>query len=291
MRAGGVSRRYRPHLSGPANHRGPVFHGVACKNASMNARPARSDDYPWYDSVWLAQYARATRIIREVRPAALAGFIEAFRILRTRADFEPVRLARPFGDAELAEIRRVVDSLAPARLELHEARTFRRFVVHDHEVFNRLQRRAVPLVSEAVGEPVEASYNFLSLYASQGICPIHMDAPNAKWTLDLCVEQSVAWPIHFSTVQPWPEGPDEKWSDPHWDQEVKRSQRFTTHELAEGEAIVFSGSSQWHYRDAMPARSPRDRATLLFLHFIPAGTAELVQPRTWGRRFGIPELA
>ena len=31
-----------------------------------------------------------------------------------------------------------------------------------------------------------------------------MDAPDAKWTLDLCNEQSDAWPIHFSRIMPWP---------------------------------------------------------------------------------------
>jgi hypothetical protein len=256
----------------------------------MHARPARSDDYPWYDSAWLAQYARAREIVRATRPDALAAFLEAFRVLRTRADFEPVHLQRPFGDGELAEIRAVVDSLTPASLELHEARTFRRFVVHDHEVFNRLQQRAVPLVSEAVGEPVEASYNFLSLYASRGVCPIHMDAPEAKWTLDLCVEQAVPWPIHLSAVQPWPETPAAEWADPHWEERLKRSQPFTSHSMREGEAIVFSGSSQWHYRDAMPARGPEDRCTLLFMHFIPAGTAELVDPANWERLLGIPGI-
>ena len=254
-------------------------------------RPVRSDSYPWYDSDWLAQYVRAKGIIRDARPDSLAGFVDAFRVLRTREDFQPVRLERPFGDQDLAEIRQAVDSLEPSRLELHEARNFKRFVVHDHEVFNRLQQCAVPLVSQAVGEPVEASYNFLSLYASQGVCPVHMDAPDAKWTLDLCIDQSVPWPIHFSAVQPWPEGSDQKWADPKWDEHLKQSQRFTTHQLREGEAIVFSGSSQWHYRDAMPARGPRDRCTLLFMHFIPVGTAELVRPANWARLFSIPELA
>lgn len=259
-------------------------------DGSPTMRPPRSKSYPWYDSVWLAQYVRAREIVRVTRPDALASFIEAFRVLRTRKDFEPVRLERPFGDEDLGEIRGVLDSLAPTRLELHEARTFKRFVVHDHEVFNRLQRRAVPLVSQTVGEPVEASYNFLSLYASQGVCPIHMDAPDAKWTLDLCIEQSVPWPIHFSAVQPWPEDEEEQWADPKWDEHLKRSQPFTAHQLQEGEAIVFSGSSQWHYRDAMPAKGPRDRCALLFLHFIPAGTAELVRPANWARLFSIPEL-
>ncbi|MCA1652475.1 MAG: hypothetical protein LC753_20155 [Acidobacteria bacterium] len=32
-----------------------------------DSRPARSQLYPWYDSVWLTQYAQAKAIIRLVR--------------------------------------------------------------------------------------------------------------------------------------------------------------------------------------------------------------------------------
>ena len=99
---------------------------------------------------------------------------------RTRPDFQVRLFERPFDDHTLHEIRRVVLSLRPTDLELHEARAFGRFVVHDHPFFTELQQRTVPLVSEAVGEPVETSYNFLSLYGSQGVCPPHMDSPEGK---------------------------------------------------------------------------------------------------------------
>jgi hypothetical protein len=92
-----------------------------------------------------------------------------------------------------------VASLRPTDLELHEARTFGRFVVHDHPYFTELQQHIVPLVSAAVGEPVEAAYNFLSLYGGLGVCPPHMDSPEAKWTLDLCLNQSAPWPASPSS--------------------------------------------------------------------------------------------
>ena len=57
-----------------------------------------------------------------------------------------------------------------------------------------------------------------------------------------------------------------------------------------GQAILFSGSSQWHYRDAMPALSTKSSCDLLFLHFIPRGTRELLNPLKWARLFDIPEL-
>lgn len=256
------------------------------------SRPARSQLYPWYDSVWLTKYARAKAIIRMVRPDALAAFVDALRVFHTRPDFQVRLLERPFDDDTLGEIRRVAASLRPPDLELHEARMFGRFVVHDHPFFTELQQRTVPLVSGVVGEPVEAAYNFFSLYAAVGVCPVHMDSPEAKWTLDLCVDQSTPWPIYFSQVRPWPDSEAEAWPDENWEDKVKRSPslHFTPYALQPGQAVVFSGSSQWHYRDAMPEASGQRFCNLLFFHFIPRGTAELVQPKNWARLFRIPEL-
>lgn len=249
--------------------------------------------YPWYDSMWLAQYTRAKAIIQTVRPGALADFVAAMRVFRTRSDFRVTDLDRVFDDGVMQEIRHTVKTLRPTDLEMHEARRFGRFVVHDHRFFTELQSRTVPLVSEVVGEEVVPQYNFLSLYSAMGVCPVHMDAPSAKWTLDLCIDQSGPWPIYFSEVLPWPEsdggeGPQEGWEDA-----LKRSPdiHFTAYTLQPGRAVVFSGSSQWHYRDAMPRSDGRQFCDLLFFHFIPRGTSELVQPSNWARLFGIAELA
>jgi hypothetical protein len=257
------------------------------------ARPSNSRLYPWYDSVWLSKYEEAKSIIRRVRPDALPAFLTAFRILHTRPDFKVKFLEQPFDDATLAEIRRVTASLQPTDLELHEARQFGRFVVHDHPFFAELQQRTVPWVSEIAGEPVEAGYNFLSLYTSKGVCAVHMDAPRAKWTLDLCIDQGAAWPIYLSEVQPWPDSAEEAWKKEGWENHIRqsRSLKFSAYTLQPGQAILFSGSSQWHYRDPMPDVSCKQFCTLLFFHFIPKGAAELVRPKNWARLFGIPELS
>ncbi len=255
-------------------------------------RPANSRLYPWYDSEWLSKYVEAKATIRAVKPDALAGFVDAFRILHTRPDFQVKLLEQPFDTATLGEIRRVAASLRPTDLELHEARRFGRFVVHDHPFFTELQQRVVPLVSELVRESVETSYNFLSLYTASGVCSVHMDAPSAKWTLDLCIDQGSPWPIHFSEVQPWPDSVAEVWRNDGWEEKIKQSRSidFTPYTLRPGQAVIFSGSSQWHYRDPMPKASGKQFCNLLFFHFIPRGTAELVKPQNWARLFGIPEL-
>jgi hypothetical protein len=122
-----------------------------------------SDVYPWYDSMWLAEYTRAKNTIEATRPEVLRAFVDAFRIFHTPPSFRVRLLERIFDDDTMAEIRRVVGSLRPTDLELHEARAFGRFVVHDHPHFTALHHRVVPIVSGVVGEPVEPAYNFLSL--------------------------------------------------------------------------------------------------------------------------------
>jgi hypothetical protein len=260
----------------------------------IESRPARSQLYPWYDSGWLMEYARAKAIIEEVKPEALTEFVNAFRILHTRPDFQARLFDRIFDDDTFEEIRRVTASLRPKNLELHEVCMFGRFVVHGHPFFTELQRRTVPLVSEAVGEPVEMTYNFLSLYGARGVCPLHMDAPKAKWTLDLCIDQSAPWPIYFSQVNPWPqsEAETEEWADEDWENKVKQSPslHFRPYALQPGQAVAFSGSSQWHYREPIPEAGGRTFCNLLFFHFTPSGTSKLVEPRNWARLFGIPEL-
>lgn len=227
----------------------------------VSERPERSGVYPWYDSVWLGEYARAKATIAAARPERLEAFVAAFEVFRTARSFREQRLAHVFGDDTMAEIRRAVKSLRPTDLELHEGRAFGRFVVHDHPLFAALQEQLVPLMSETVGEPVESAYSFLSLYGARGVCPPHLDSPQAKWTLDLCIDQSAPWPIHVSQVCAWPE--------PAADAALDR---------------------EWHYRDRIPRSPGRTFAELLFFHFIPAGTAALLPPDTWPIRFGVPEL-
>jgi hypothetical protein len=259
---------------------------------SRRQRPSRGQRYPWYDSVWLETFEQAKDIVRRVRPQALAEFVQAFRVFETPLDFRVREFDTVFDDEVMTRIRALVHSIKPVELEMHEVQTFRRLVVHDQPLFTELQQTLIPRVSEAAGEPLEASYNFLSLYSAMGVCPVHMDSPEAKWTLDLCIDQSHPWPIHFSQVHPWSHLADKAWMGPAWDQEIRQDplNHFETHILRPGSAILFSGSSQWHYRDAMPAGGSRPFCDLLFFHFIPKGTAELIKPGNWARLFDVAEL-
>ncbi len=254
-------------------------------------RPSRSSRFPWYDSLWLQDYEAALDLIDRHAPERLDEFVTACSVFATDPSFETIVIEQFADETTLRDIRAVIAGLDPSLLEMHEARTFRRFVVHDHPYFTALQESYVPRVSALVGEVVEPAYNFLSLYSSSGVCPVHLDTPQAKWTLDLCVNQPQPWPIRIGRVRPWSVALDHDWGD-GWDAIVKAdgSNEFRSHVVEPGGAIVFAGSSQWHFREPLPSAVPGESTDLVFFHYVPAGTRQLVEPSTWAERFGVAEL-
>jgi hypothetical protein len=247
--------------------------------------------FPWYDSVWLRRYVAAVEFIGHTHPGKLDMFVEALRPLRTRRDFRVQRLAGIFDAQRLQAIRQTVAGIPAATLEAQERQRFGRSVVHNYAPFTALQRELIPLVSEIVGEEVEARYNFLSLYSSAGVCEPHFDAPTTKWTLDICIEKTVAWPLFISQTIEWPETfscENRDWRDTVLGD---ASLLFEPFDIEPGDGLVFSGSSQWHYRRPLDQPTRGDFCHLLFFHFLPAGMGEIASPKNWPLIFGIEELA
>jgi len=249
-----------------------------------------SDRFPWYDGAWLRAFADVRHHLAVHDPVALAQFLAKTDVFRTSPEFSARHLQDVFTPDVMERVRTLTKSLTPSDLELHEAKSFGRWVVHDHPYLTELQREATNRVSALCGEEVEPCYNFLSMYTQLGRCPIHMDTPQAKYTLDICVDQSEPWDIHFSQIVPWPEDGVE---GEDWSERVRSDPglRFEAIALNPGEAVLFSGSSQWHFRDPIPKSGGRSFCDLLFFHYIPKGTAEFVEPTNWPTLFGRPELA
>jgi len=249
-----------------------------------------SDHFPWYDAWWLARYVSAKDYIGQHCPTRLAEFLGALDPLRTRPDFQARLHHHLFTQEQFDTIRAAVRSIKPDALETHELLRHGRYVVHDLPMLADIHAAMAPIVSELVGEPVEPMYSFIALYNQNGVCPVHLDAPISKWTLDLCVEQSEPWPIAFSEVDPWPEEFDPGMQG--WEEYIRSSagHRFSSMSMEPGQAVVFSGSSQWHYRE--PLRSPcaDSHCDLLFLHYITAGMKEVSEWKNWESQFRVPGL-
>ncbi len=248
--------------------------------------------FPWYDSLWLNAYVWARETVQRDHPDRLSEFLAAFEPLKTKKAVVPIKRKSLLDPNTLNNAKAVVRELTKNELERHEFFRMGRHIVHDHAYFTELQNSLTERVSDMAGEELEPRYNFLSLYSNLGACQVHMDSPESKWTLDVCLEQSDVWPIHISQTRDWPE--DFAVSSEDWIQHIKEDPKnaFRPYALHPGDGVLFSGSSQWHYRD--PIAKPRERGHfchLIFFHYIPRGTADLLDPRAWASRFDIPELA
>ncbi len=242
---------------------------------------------PWYDAHFLRRFAAARQYLQIVKPEALERFSAGFAKLQPPRDFSPIKLERLFSDEVHQRIRDTAASIPRDDLKDYETSDFGRLIYHDQPYFLELQRELVPLVSKLVGQKVETGYNFLSLYGGSGKCDPHMDEPVSMYTLDFCIDQGVNWPIYFSQIVDWPNV--ENLADWHPRQLLQDPKiTFSSFELHPGEALIFAGSSQWHYRDSIPAGG---YSNLLFFHYYPDGTHDLVNFEHWPRHFEIPELA
>lgn len=245
--------------------------------------------FPWYDSLWLSCYVEARDWLRRYRPDRLDAFEALIAPLRTDPGFEVIELDDALDDATFARILAHLDAMGLPDIDPLEINRFGRVVVWDDPLFTALAKELAPRVSALVGEQVVPCYNFLSLYTAMGSCEVHMDAPHAKWTLDICLRQSRPWPISFSQVVPWPI--DRDYGD-DWETTIRESPEltFTSHVMEPGQALLFAGSSQWHHRSPMPSDRPDDFCDLLFLHFVPAAAERAVDPVNWPDLIGVPQV-
>lgn len=259
-----------------------VAHNYMAAMRVMEELPA----FAWYDGQFLAKFEAARRMLEIVAPGQAASFAAAFDALRTAPDFTVRHISPLLDEKRFEDLLSHVRAVPEAMLRSYESADFGRRILHNLPALIALQRELTPLVCQLAGEPVEPCYNFLSLYNGSGRCPPHMDAPSAKWTLDICLAQSCEWPIHFSRVVPWPTQTDSDSSIGKADP-ARLGIAFEEHVLRPNEALLFSGSSQWHYRDAIPDAG---FCHLAFLHYHPEGCAALVDPARWAVHFNLPEL-
>lgn len=190
---------------------------------------------------------------------------------------------------EHQRIIKKVSSIDKSELSFCEWEDFGRYFSHNLNFFCDLQETYKSFVEEQVGEDLESSYNFLSLYQNGGKCEPHMDSPISKWTLDICLDQSHIWPIELSHYQHWPNSLDELKEE--WLKILADRKEFREFHLRPKDALLFSGSSFWHKRSPIKrTMGVNSHCHLIFFHFIPKGTRELVNPANWPTLFDVPEL-
>ena len=118
-----------------------------------------------------------------------------------------------------------------------------RLVKHDDPFAVLLHQFLTPAVEAEVGLPIKRSYAFVASYLDGSALPRHLDRPQCRYTLDLCVEDSgsdVPWPLHVGGEQIL---------------------------LASNDAVLYRGTELYHHREPKP---PGKVVNLIFFHFVDA---------------------
>lgn len=141
-------------------------------------------------------------------------------------------------------------------------------------LFVGIHKQLAEFASDLFGEKVKPSYSFLSMYEDNGTCPLHIDRPQCRYTIDYLIRQTQPepWPIcigdHMTDEQRQALD-DAGEGHPTGDDIQTRINAETWHTvlLNPNDAVCYSGTHSWHYR---PERLS-GTADLIFFHFVPDG--------------------
>ncbi len=152
---------------------------------------------------------------------------------------------------------------------------FVRRYAHNVPFFEGIHRQLIEFASDLFGEPVKPSYSFLSMYEDNGICPLHIDRPQCRYTIDYLIrqEQAESWPIHIGDhmTDEQRAALDESGDGHPKDDEAIQAridqENWHTVLLNPNDAVCYSGTHSWHYR----SERLKGKADLVFFHFVPVG--------------------
>lgn len=149
---------------------------------------------------------------------------------------------------------------------------FGRRYAHNVPFLVGIHHQLAEYASDLFGEKVKPSYVFLSMYEKNGQCPLHIDRPQCRYTIDYLIQQesSDPWPIHIGRQMSDDERDAIGDAHPETKDEIKTvisNEEWTECLLKPNDATCYSGTNAWHYR---PVRS-KGKADLAFFHFVPEG--------------------
>ena len=244
--------------------------------------------FPWYDAERLNRIEIARNYLSIVRPDRVDDFMHAFDTYRVAPEFHASLHSHFLSDNELSKLRKAVSNSWKTGVLSNECDALGRWRTNNYPPFDYLHGRYTEWVSRMVGEAVEPSFTLFLSYGERGVQPVHLDSPDSKWSLGICINSDTAWPIFCSRPIEWPPPhPPQGWSA----EEVIRDPSMDFRKLvpAPSDAVLLSGNCQWHYRD--PIASGRScQYDILYLQYVPRGRGKIIQSCHWVEEFGIKEL-
>jgi hypothetical protein len=121
----------------------------------------------------------------------------------------------------------------------YESQIYHRYSIHNPSFLIKIHEQLTTVAEDKFQTKLKKSYCFLSMYLKgEGICPLHTDRPQCKYSIDLCLDQLEPWSIFVNDLE------------------------FM---LKPNQALLYSGTDHPHYRNKI---QPHNYATLAFFHFV-----------------------
>jgi len=195
---------------------------------------------------------------------------------KTKIESKAAQVVNNLFDEEVFNgIQKYVENVVPALRCAVDKDIFVRNYIHNNSFFVDIHHQLADFASEMFKERVKPSYCFLSLYKNGGKCPLHIDRPQCRYTIDYLVRatSSKPWPISIS--DPLSKFELTKILDGHpKDQDIIdriiSDNTWTTIDLQPNDAVLYSGTNSWHYRPT----ALQGEADLVFFHFVPEGFSD-----------------
>lgn len=189
---------------------------------------------------------------------------------------KPVIVQQLFDAETYEQIIRFMEDWVPLirldsdRSEPDSPGKFGRRYAHNLGFFVDIHYQLSEYASELFSTKVKPSYVFLSMYDRGGNCPLHIDRPQCRYTIDYLIrqEQKKPWPIAIGPEMSDAERDSVTVQHPSTKEEIEsviKSVDWTIAELKPNDAVCYSGTNSWHYR---PEPS-QGKADLVFFHFVP----------------------
>ena len=165
--------------------------------------------------------------------------------------------------------------LAADRKDPEDTQKFGRRYAHNLPFLVDIHHQLTEYASDLFGEKVKPSYVYLSMYDKGGRCPLHIDRPQCRYTIDYLIQQesSEPWPIHIGRQMTDKQRAQLQTTHPQTDVETKSiidKEKWTTCLLQPNDAVCYSGTNAWHYRPTASLGT----ADLVFFHFVPEKFSE-----------------
>jgi hypothetical protein len=182
---------------------------------------------------------------------------------------KPVVIKEFFDEDIHRKILSFMSDIVPIMPKDSDPTQFNRTHAHNVPFFKTIHTQLAEYASGIFGEKVKPSYCFLSMYNKGGRCPLHVDRPQCRYTIDYLIsaDYESPWPICIGTQMSDKERESIQlsWPEKKEARNVIKSVEWSEVLLEPNDAVCYSGTNAWHYR---PTAS-KGKTNLIFFHFVP----------------------